>query len=187
MSLPQFTGVVDGKSYLVLLGPYSGSSEERETGIFELFDTLTSLEGGEPRRFCQGSTFKSTLRQARRRTHKTSSSEESFPEAPTVFYETRVPLRQLSHYRRRLVTKMLLIEALRMHDANPVGWITTLGYLIAAALCVYRKRDLNNVTLTKRFWGAAGIFVIALALNKQLDLQTLLTDTLRNQARHDGW
>jgi hypothetical protein len=81
---------------------------------------------------------------------------------------------------------MSLIEFLQPHDLSTVGWVAAFGYVLAAALCFRRMRDPDSA-LTGRFWSAAAMLMIALALNKQLDLQTLLTDTIRNQARHAGW
>lgn len=78
------------------------------------------------------------------------------------------------------------------NDATLSGWTATAGY-VAAALSswVAARRSSGPRRCTARqeryFWLSAAIFMAAMAANKQLDLQTLLTDMLREQARHSGW
>jgi hypothetical protein len=66
-----------------------------------------------------------------------------------------------------------------------MGWIITLAYLIATALCLGAARSAGGKEV--RFWKAAGLCLLLLGLNKQLDLQTLLTDQARQWARAGGW
>lgn len=71
------------------------------------------------------------------------------------------------------------------HDAGLAPWLAVIGYGVAALLawrvgsrCDGRERNF--------WWIAAGV-LLALGINKQLDLQTELTATLRHIARSAGW
>ena len=81
-------------------------------------------------------------------------------------------------------------------DPSVVGWLTVLAYLVAAAtaLLVYTKYcppalAHNAVRLGKvrRFWLFVAITTLLLAINKQLDLQSLFTQLLRYSANEHGW
>ncbi len=65
-------------------------------------------------------------------------------------------------------------------DPTIVGWLTVLAYLIAALLC-WRAGGRS------RWWVALALFLLALAANKQLDLQSLFTAVARDAARAQGW
>lgn len=76
-------------------------------------------------------------------------------------------------------------------DNNVMGWITVLVYVGAALAAATAARRLAGPdTLVRRergfWWTAAGI-MLALALNKQLDLQTLFTLIARCHAQLSGW
>lgn len=84
-------------------------------------------------------------------------------------------------------------------DSTPMGWLITCGYIIAALLCARRAKALASGpgnTLdghallvrrgTKLWWGLVAVLVV-LGVNKQLDLQILLTDFVRNVARNGDW
>ncbi|WP_188149391.1 isopropylmalate isomerase [Teredinibacter waterburyi] len=81
-------------------------------------------------------------------------------------------------------------------DPSVVGWLTVLAYLVAAvtATLVYTKYNppalaQYPVRLVKlrRFWLFVAITCMLLAINKQLDLQSLFTQLLRYSAAEHGW
>lgn len=87
-------------------------------------------------------------------------------------------------------------------DPSLMGWLTVLLYLLAALLCwlaaryaegsdgsiaergLWRRRERGR---DKRFWRCLVFGFAALAINKQLDLQSLLTEIVRSQALGHGW
>jgi hypothetical protein len=81
---------------------------------------------------------------------------------------------------------------MRFNDPNPSGWIITLLYAGAAYLC-YRAARAERAhehssaePLWPRFWVIATWVVGALGVNKQLDLQSLMTEVGRDVARAVG-
>ena len=78
-------------------------------------------------------------------------------------------------------------------DPTVLGWITTACYFAAAFLCVRAacaSGDEDEPTTQRRlrlFWCAAAGLLILLGVNKQLDLQTLLTEVGRRFVRAQGW
>lgn len=76
-------------------------------------------------------------------------------------------------------------------DNSAMGWVTVLVYLIAAVLSTRAAMALRGVETPARreraFWGIAAAVLYFLAVNKQLDLQTLLTTIGRCNARLMGW
>lgn len=75
-------------------------------------------------------------------------------------------------------------------DPGFMGWVTVLVYFAVAILCLRNflvarqsRRSRNEVA----FWGVLGCSMILLGINKQLDLQTLLTLTVRRIALAQGW
>jgi hypothetical protein len=76
-------------------------------------------------------------------------------------------------------------------DNHPMGWLTVATYLAAALAAIYAARSMPGVeprTWRERvfWWIAAGIMLV-LAVNKQLDLQSLLTMIARCHAQLSGW
>jgi hypothetical protein len=77
-------------------------------------------------------------------------------------------------------------------DPTAMGWITTLGYALGAALCGWvsvrcRFRDTTTrVGRPAQFWLALGIIMGALAVNKQLDLQMWFWQTGKTFAKSHG-
>lgn len=75
-------------------------------------------------------------------------------------------------------------------DNHPVGWLTVLVYLAAgiasarAALACARE---GNGAPERRFWWVTAAILLFLAVNKQLDLQSLLTMVARCHASLAGW
>lgn len=87
-------------------------------------------------------------------------------------------------------------------DPSWTGWLTVIAYALAACLsglawraCRVEARRLGhadprearNQRLLARFWLLAGVMLIALGINKQLDVQSLFTEVLRNVAHVQGW
>ncbi len=71
-------------------------------------------------------------------------------------------------------------------DAGTLPWLAVAGYAVAALLCLRRV----GATVSPReriFWVLAGLAMLTLGLNKQLDLQTALTAWGRQLARDGGW
>lgn len=70
-------------------------------------------------------------------------------------------------------------------DPTPLGWLTVIAYLIActATLCAVRR----DVPANAGIWFGISIFLGLLAINKQLDLQTLLINLARKAAQTEGW
>ncbi len=71
-------------------------------------------------------------------------------------------------------------------DPSVLGWGTVLGYVLVslAALHVAKTQPLK---VCRRFWLVLALVLAALALNKQLDLQSALTAIGRCHAKANGW
>ena len=76
-------------------------------------------------------------------------------------------------------------------DNSAMGWVTVLVYLIAAVLSVWAAKALQGpeapVRRERTFWTISAAIMLFLAINKQLDLQTLFTTIGRCNARLMGW
>jgi hypothetical protein len=78
-------------------------------------------------------------------------------------------------------------------DPSPMGWIITLAYFIACGLCVWagvKEREsfrVSRESLVWQFWFAAAGILLLLGFNKQLDVQSLLTQVGRDAAQSGGW
>lgn len=77
-------------------------------------------------------------------------------------------------------------------DPSLLGWFTVVLYLLAAVLSLRVYRQANRMfarhTAQQRlFWISVAVLLLLLAINKQLDLQSLLTDIGRMMARKQGW
>lgn len=76
-------------------------------------------------------------------------------------------------------------------DPSMMGWFTTLSYLVAGLLCLRRAWICRRTPALRMkpfyFWIAFGILMLALFVNKQLDLQTLLTQTGREWSKAGDW
>lgn len=70
-------------------------------------------------------------------------------------------------------------------DPTPLGWLTVIAYLMACAATLRAVR--RDVPSNAGIWFGISIFLGLLAINKQLDLQTLLTVLARKAALADGW
>ena len=78
-------------------------------------------------------------------------------------------------------------------DPTIVGWITVLSYFavfLLSVLCAksYGRRNPNEITHAQhRIWWVIAFVLLLLCINKQLDLQSLITDIGRVYARRQGW
>lgn len=71
-------------------------------------------------------------------------------------------------------------------DPSLAGWVTVAAYLGTAALCFaarVRPAELSE----RRFWTLVSVLLLLLGINKQLDLQTWLTEAGRDMALSQGW
>ena len=71
-------------------------------------------------------------------------------------------------------------------DPGVTGWLTVLAYALCAmlALAVWRRLKGQRGRL---FWAVLSLLLVALAVNKQLDLQSAVTATGKCLARAQGW
>jgi hypothetical protein len=79
-------------------------------------------------------------------------------------------------------------------DPNLAGWLTVVLYVAAASVCFWVARDIRKregrAPLTRRefwLWCAFSILLGLLGVNKQLDLQSALTELGRMLAQNQGW
>lgn len=75
-------------------------------------------------------------------------------------------------------------------DPTPVGWLTVAAYFLAgwACLTVFLACSRTDGKFTAaRFWLLLTVALWALGINKQLDLQTSLTEIGRSLAHTGGW
>lgn len=74
-----------------------------------------------------------------------------------------------------------------------VGWLTVILYFWAAIRCWIIVSELRRATANiekakdSRYWCSIGGAFFALGVSKQVDLQTMLTNTGRAIARFQGW
>lgn len=72
-------------------------------------------------------------------------------------------------------------------DPTVLGWLTVVFYLVAMYLSFKQFRQLKAIGGVSKFWLYLAVMLLLLSINKQLDLQTLLTQTLREHALANGW
>lgn len=72
-------------------------------------------------------------------------------------------------------------------DPDALGWFTVAAYLIAAALCYAARARTVSMTRSHQVWGVLVVLLVAMAINKQLDLQSLGTAIARHLAYDEGW
>ena len=79
------------------------------------------------------------------------------------------------------------------HDPDALGWVAVIGYFVAAWLCFRaaswpsRPFRLSGDGRLRAFWGVLTGLLVLLGINKQLDLQTLMTEVGREIAKAEGW
>jgi hypothetical protein len=72
-------------------------------------------------------------------------------------------------------------------DPTIGGWITVVLYFVAVILC-WQASSASTIALReRRIWRFIALLFIALGVNKQLDLQSALTDLGRIAAFEQGW
>jgi hypothetical protein len=73
-------------------------------------------------------------------------------------------------------------------DPTFIGWLTVFGYFSTAALsaCVASRSDRRNRALQRKAWWILSLVLVALGINKQLDLQGLLMELGRSFAFEHG-
>lgn len=69
-------------------------------------------------------------------------------------------------------------------DPSIAGWLTVVAYAVATALA-YRCMQVDR--RNRRTWTAIATFELLLGINKQLDLQVLVTEVGRYLARQEAW
>lgn len=87
-------------------------------------------------------------------------------------------------------------------DPTLMGWVTVVAYFVAAYFtlaaartsrygerCLARSAppEAANQRLLTKLWVLATVVMVVLGINKQLDLQTWFTETMRDAARAQGW
>lgn len=87
-------------------------------------------------------------------------------------------------------------------DPTIGGWLVALAYVVAAvaSFAAMRRyvanarlldgvdsREASDQRTLGRLWLLVGVLMLALAANKQLDLQTLVSEKVRAVARSQGW
>lgn len=80
---------------------------------------------------------------------------------------------------------------LAVGDPTWTAWLAVVVYAAAACLCVRAARagrgGDRNARRLALFWWVLGTLLLVLGVNKQLDLQSLAIDVLRELAREQGW
>jgi hypothetical protein len=71
-------------------------------------------------------------------------------------------------------------------DPSVIGWVTVAAYAAAALLSLRCARRASE-SLEFRFWVVLTAALLLLGINKQLDLQSLFTQTARDLAFAQGW
>ena len=71
------------------------------------------------------------------------------------------------------------------HDRFALAWIIVAAYFVGAILAYWASR--KAVRRERRFWIATAVLLVLLGLNKELDLQTLVTTEGRDLAKSFGW
>lgn len=76
-------------------------------------------------------------------------------------------------------------------DPTIMGWVTVLVYILAALVAAGAARRAPFPIETQRreraFWHILTVLLLALAVNKQLDLQSYMTAFARCMAKEQGW
>jgi hypothetical protein len=72
-------------------------------------------------------------------------------------------------------------------DPTIFGWLTVLAYLVAVARCVVKAKDSKKFGGNYKFWLYLAAFLLFLGINKQLDLQSWLTQAMKANAQAHGW
>jgi hypothetical protein len=79
-------------------------------------------------------------------------------------------------------------------DPNPIGWLTTFAYFCVAGFCFWAGRREKEQAIGRArirhaplFWFTLCGVMVALGFNKQLDIQSDITQIGRDMAVSEGW
>jgi len=78
-------------------------------------------------------------------------------------------------------------------DPTFLGWLTTVVYLLTAVLCLFCAASVRRIYPGSDprphmlVWGGLGFLLLFLGFNKELDLQTSFTSTIKGIAWEQGW
>lgn len=72
-------------------------------------------------------------------------------------------------------------------DASIYGWLTVAFYLVAVLCCLVKAKDAKKFGGNYQFWLYLAVFLLLLGVNKQLDLQSWLTEFVKDSAQAQGW
>src|SRR6516162_2812427 len=72
-------------------------------------------------------------------------------------------------------------------DPTVAGWLTVILYLVPSVSCWILARELRSADIERCAWRSISILFFFLGINKQLDLQTALTEAGRYLAYYQGW
>ena len=79
-------------------------------------------------------------------------------------------------------------------DPNPIGWLTTFAYFYVCGLSFWAGRREKEEAVGRArarhaplFWFGLSVILLMLGFNKQLDLQSDLTNIGRSMAKSEGW
>ena len=78
-----------------------------------------------------------------------------------------------------------MVVAALFNDHSTIAWWIVAAYFGGAAAALWAARLAR--TRDRRFWFGTAILLLLLGVNKQLDLQSVLTSTARSMTRHAGW
>jgi hypothetical protein len=77
------------------------------------------------------------------------------------------------------------------HDNDFTGWLVTAGYIVTVLACFRAAKQSRGGAGSdaefSRVWRGLGIVLLALGINQQLDLQTLIKEVGRDLASAEGW
>ncbi len=92
---------------------------------------------------------------------------------------------------------MEILEAIRWRpgigDPTPLGWLTVLAYLVVTIICtvyafrLWQAKGLEHRRRQIAAWVLVAFLLFLLGINKQLDIQTLLSQIGREISRTQGW
>ena len=68
-----------------------------------------------------------------------------------------------------------------------LGWFISISYFVAFWICGNRALQAKRINDNYPFWLGLTISLLFLGINKQLDLQSLFIQTIRNLSIQHGW